>query len=293
MNKLQNSPFLCSTIALLSLFLFSVGVEAQSLLWKIDGGMLNSPSYIYGTIHIKDKRIFQYDNSVNEAMESCSAYAMEVDLNEDNMACFAKCVLLPEGKTLQDIFSPEDYMLVKGIIEKETGMAMSMFDRMKPFALLSLGLDSQIAGDTELTIDEFFYRQAQKEGKRILGLETLEEQLKMLEKIPLDYITDYFKNFHKGAEDLEEIILLYINADLDHLLLLMQKDKAMASLEKQLITKRNKKMVRGIIPLITGETAFIAVGAGHLPGKKGIIKLLEKRGYAVTPVMRESQASEK
>jgi uncharacterized protein YbaP (TraB family) len=286
MNKFRYRLFSSRLIAFVALVLIFVGTDAQSLLWRIDAGTLKSPSYIYGTIHIKDKRVFQFDNNVNEAMEGCSAFAMEVDLDKDNMAGFAQCLMLPEGKTLQDIFKPEDYSLIKSIIEKETGMSMSLFDRMKPCVLLSLGLNSQIAGDMELTIDEYLYHQALKEGKRIIGLETVEEQMEMLEKIPNAYIIDYFKNFNKGAEDLEQIIMLYSRADLDHLLHLMQEDKAMAALEKQLITKRNKKMVSGIIPLIKEQSSFIAVGAGHLPGKKGILRLLEKKGCTLTPVIK-------
>jgi uncharacterized protein YbaP (TraB family) len=290
MNKFQYPAFCCRLLVFVSLVIFSTGTYAQSLLWKIDAARLNSPSYIYGTIHIKDKRVFQFDKKVYEAMESCSAFAMEVDLNPDNMAGFAQRLMLPEGKTLQDIFKPEEYSLIKSIIEMEAGLDMSLIDRMKPFVLLSLGMNLQIAGDMEVTMDEFFYHQALQAGKRIIGLETLEEQVEMLEEIPTVYIADYFKNFHKGAEDLEEIIMLYCRAELDHLLVLMQEDKAMATLEKQLITKRNRKMVSSVIPLMKEQPSFIAVGAGHLPGRKGILRLLEKRGYSLTPVMVISSA---
>jgi len=272
------------------LVLFSIGAEGQSLLWKIEDGRVHPPSYIYGTIHIKDKRVFRFDRKVYDALDSCLTFAMEVDLNQDNMAGVAKHLMLPEGKTLQDLFKPADYSLVKSIIEKETGLDMSLFDRMKPFALLSVGLNAQIAGDIEVTMDEFFYRKAQKGGKKIIGLETVDEQMEMLEKIPIDYITDYFRNFQKGAEDMENIITLYQKADLERLLTLMQEDRAMASLEKKLITKRNKKMAVGIITLIAEQPTFVAVGAGHLPGKKGILKLLERKGYRLTPVMMRLSA---
>jgi len=283
-DKSQYSLFRSGLMVFVYLVLFSIGAKAQSLLWKIEDGR-HSPSYIYGTIHIKDKRVFRFDRKVYDALDSCLTFAMEVDLNQDNMAGLAQHLMLPEGKTLQDIFKPADYSLVKSIIEKETGLDMSLFDRMKPFALLSVGLNAQIAGDMEVTMDEFFYRKAQQEGKKIIGLETVDDQMEMLEKIPIDYITDYFRNFHKGAEDMENIITLYTKADLDRLLTLMQEDKAMASLEKKLITKRNKKMAVGIMTLIAEQPTFVAVGAGHLPGKKGILKLLERKGYRLTPVI--------
>lgn len=292
MSLFKNPRFRFSIPACLVLLILSLTVRAQSLLWKIDGGKLNSPSYVFGTIHIKDKRVFQFDPRVFEALDSCRVFALEVDLDPANMAGFAQQLVLPDGKTLRDVFIPEDYALVKGVIEKETGMDISLFDRMKPYVLLSLGLNSQIAGDMEVAVDEFLYRRARQDGKKVIGLETFEEQMQMLEEIPYGYIVDYFRNFQKGAEDLEEIIRLYCRADLGRLLNLMQEDKTMASLEKKMITKRNKKMAGRMLPLIREQSAFIAIGAGHLPGKKGILRLLERRGFSVSPVMIKSPECE-
>ena len=288
MNKFQYPAFRCKLLAFVSLVLFSMGADAQSLLWKIDAGTLKSPSYIYGTIHIKDKRVFQIDKKVFEALEGCSIVATEVELNSANLAGFAQRLMLPEGKTLKNIFKPDEYNLIKNAIEKETGLDMTQLDRMKPFALLSIAMNSQLNNEMEVTIDEMFYNEARKEGKKIVGLETLEEQLEILEKIPNAYVIDYFENMSKVKEDIEEIITDYCRADLNHLLYLMQKDKAMATMEKQLITIRNKRMTGRIIPLVTGQPTFIAVGAGHLPGKKGILSLLEKKGYMLSPVNLKS-----
>ncbi|MBN2275734.1 MAG: TraB/GumN family protein [Bacteroidales bacterium] len=288
MSKSQCPILSGSLLTLTILILLSSSADAQSLLWKIEADDHTSPSYIYGTIHIKDKRVFQFDEEVNEALKACSLFAMEVDLNPEKMTGFAQQLMLPEGQTLQNIFEPDDYELIKTIIESETGMDMSWFDHMKPFALLSMAMNSQIHGEMEMTIDEFFYHQATKEGKKIIGLETIEEQLDMLEKIPPRYIVDYFRNFHQGMEDIEEIIRLYCLADLDKLLVLMQEDKAMATMEKQMITTRNQRMTERIIPLLKDRPTFIAIGAGHLPGKKGVLKLLEKKGYALTPVMTDA-----
>jgi hypothetical protein len=161
---------------------------------------------------------------------------------------------------------------------------------LKPFALLSFALNSQLASEMEVTVDEWFYQGAQQRGKKISGLETMEEQMEILEKIPNEYIIDYFENIHKGKEDLETIITLYCRADLNQLLKLMQKDRVMATLEQQLITCRNKKMADRIIPLINSQPTFIALGAGHLPGQKGIIRLLEKKGYSLSPVRLNKSA---
>lgn len=277
-------------LVFITVFNAGIGLNAQSLLWKISGNGLESPSYLYGTIHIKDKRVFAFDENLLKALEACPGFAMEILLNTENINLIAQRMVLPEGESLQNIFSPEDYQLIKTAIEKETGMEMSFIDRLKPFALLSIILNTQMAGDMEVTVDEWFYKSALEKGKKVAGLETIDEQMDILEDIPNEYIVDFFRNINKGKKDLEAIIALYCQADLNKLLKLMQKDDVMATLEKQLIISRNKKMADRIVPLITDQPTFIALGAGHIPGKQGIVRLLEKKGYTLRPVKLNKSA---
>jgi uncharacterized protein YbaP (TraB family) len=121
-------------------------------------------------------------------------------------------------------------------------------------------------------------------NKKIIGIETFEEQLGTLESIPNSFIIDYFKNIDKAGEDLEQIISLYQSAELKKLFKLMQKDKSMVMLKEDLVISRNMIMAERILELIREQPAFIAIGAGHLPGKKGVIELLINEGYKVVPV---------
>lgn len=259
-------------------------VNGQSLLWKINGGDLDAASYLYGTIHIKDKRVYGFSDSVITTFEKCDAFAMEVDLNPENLAQLSQKMILPDDMTLQDLFTEKEYQLIKTVVEDIIGIDISLFNKLKPIAILSLVMNYQFANDVEMSVDEYFYREAITKDKKIIGIETIEEQLEILETIPKDYIVDYFKNIDQAKEDMEIIIKLYQSAELEDLLEMMLKDKSMVMIQQTLLTDRNIKMSERIKKLIKEQSVFIAVGAGHLPGQEGIINMLTRAGYNVEPV---------
>lgn len=259
-------------------------VNGQSLLWKINGGDLDAASYLYGTIHIKDKRVYGFSDSVITTFEKCDAFAMEVDLNPENLAQLSQKMILPDDMTLQDLFTEKEYQLIKTVVEDIIGIDISLFNKLKPIAILSLVMNYQFANDVEMSVDEYFYREAITKDKKIIGIETIEEQLEILETIPNDYIVDYFKNIDQAKEDMEIIIKLYQSAELEDLLEMMLKDKSMVMIQQTLLTDRNIKMSERIKKLIKEQSVFIAVGAGHLPGQEGIINMLTRAGYNVEPV---------
>ncbi len=264
--------------------IYQIKIHGQSLLWKISGGEPDSVSYLYGTIHIKDKRVYGLSDTVMAAFEKCNAFAMEVDLNPENLAYLSRKMLLPDDSTLRDLFTEEEYQLITTVVEDITGMDMLLFNRLKPIAILSLVMNFQFANDVDVSVDEYLYREAISKNKKIIGIETIEEQLEILETIPNDYIIDYFKNIGHAKEDMEIIIRLYRSAELEDLLEIMLKDKSMVMIQQTLLTDRNIKMSERIQKLIKEQSVFIAVGAGHLPGREGIISMLTRAGYIVEPV---------
>jgi uncharacterized protein YbaP (TraB family) len=259
-------------------------VHSQSLLWKISRDNTSNTSYLYGTIHIKDKRVLETSDSVITAFEKCDAFAIEVDLKPENLVLLSQRMILPDDTTLKDLFIEEEYQLVKTVVEDIVGVDISLLNKLKPIAILSLVMNFQFANDVDVSVDEYFYRKAIAEDKKVIGIETIEEQLEILETIPNDYIIDYFKNIAHSKEDMETIIKLYQSAELEKMLEMMQKDKSMVMIQKNLLTGRNRKMTERIQTMINEQSTFVALGAGHLPGKEGIIHMLTEAGYIIEPV---------
>lgn len=79
---------------------FMSAVFPQSLLWKVSGKNMKAPSYLYGTIHIQDERVFSFDNTVYNALFSCDAFAMEVLLDEVDPVQMHECMMMPKGQYL-------------------------------------------------------------------------------------------------------------------------------------------------------------------------------------------------
>ncbi|MBN1791721.1 MAG: TraB/GumN family protein [Bacteroidales bacterium] len=276
-NNILSGVFLTLTV------LISQQTNSQSLLWKITGNTLSSPSYLYGTIHIKDKRVFEWQDPVYARLGECSAYAGELDLNMDNIMKAAGYMLLPEGQTLHDRFTTEEYNLVKDAVKSCSGYELALLDKLKPISLVALCFSVNGTEELEATVDELLYKKAVEGGKQIIGLETVEEQVVLLDKIPDSYVLEYFRNLDEQEREFNNLIRFYRNADLDSLWLMMQDEESGSMLNDEMIRARNHRMTERIMPLIRKQSTFIAVGSGHLPGNEGIIALLRNEGYVVEP----------
>ncbi len=265
------SPFIC---------------QSQSLLWKISGNDLSMPSYLYGTIHISDPAVFEWKSWVYSYVDSCEAFAAELDLSMETMITIAGKMMLPEGQTLHDHFTPEEYDLIAKAVKECSGYELSMFNRIKPPALIAICFGNNPPEGLEATVDELLYRYARSKDIPTFGIEKIEEQIALFDEIPDSYVVEYFRNIDNQGHEMETLIRCYRNADLDSLLILIQDEESGALLNDELIKKRNYRMTERIIPLIKDQAVFIAIGSGHLPGDEGLIALLRKEGYTLEPVMK-------
>ena len=92
-----------------------------------------------------------------------------------------------------------------------------------------------------------------------------------------------------GAEkEFAEMMEAYNNQDLEKLDAFIKKgEDGLGQYENILLYNRNKNWVKKLKPIMSERSVTIAVGAGHLPGDKGLIDLLRKEGYTVKPVMNK------
>ena len=122
---------------LLALVLAASFCFSQSILWKVTGKKIKSPSYLYGTIHIQDKRVFAFDNTVTDAFNSCDAFAMEILMDEIDPKESQEATLMKDGKTLKTIMSAEDYKLLDSAFTAATGASLLLYNKMKPIFVSS------------------------------------------------------------------------------------------------------------------------------------------------------------
>jgi len=274
---------------------------ADALLWKIEGKGLTEPSYLFGTIHLIDKESFFWPDGVLAAFEDAEDVVFEVDL--DDMFDMGKAMglmskaFMAEGKTLKDLYSAEDYKLISAHFE-DLGLPMMILERIKPMFLtvfasgdveMGKGLGDQAATKS---YEMELYTLAQDAKKDVSGLETIEYQMAVFDSIPLDVqgqmLLETVKSGDQDTDAFKEMVDMYVDQKISQMVTFVSEDDAgIGGYEDVLLYTRNKNW----IPVIAGKMAkaqqFFAVGAGHLAGKDGVIDLLQREGYKLTPLSQK------
>ena len=135
-------------------------------------------------------------------------------------------------------------------------------------------------------MDFYFYKNAKKTKKKVIGIETIDEQIGALHTLSyqeqaqmlIESIHELRSGQHNSSQDLMQF---YIDQNLDSILTMSDDNQMPPKLYKALITDRNIKMADRIAGFIHNKSTFIAVGAMHLPGDGGVIALLRRKGYTV------------
>jgi uncharacterized protein len=284
---LKSRPLLIAFLLLLLIQLSSFS-QNNSLLWEISGNGIKKPSYLYGTIHIRDNRVFQFGDSVMPRFFSCQNFAGEIVLDQASQAKIMEMIFMPADTTLDMLLNKSDYLIVKAYAEKNMGQMAGIVDKIKPLFTSAMISELLINNDKPRTLDEYFQKIALEKGMKVKGVETVEEQMSAIDKIPLKeqahMLVEGLKEEKNDDALMEEMINIYIHQDLDELLRFLKRNEVSQEFNKAILLERNKLMTSRIKAWIKEETYFIGVGAAHLPGNKGVIEQLRKEGFKVRPV---------
>lgn len=267
----------------------------KALLWKISGNGLAKPSYLFGTIHMLCNEDAVLSDSLKKAISQCDEVYLEVKM--DNL--FEIIGMLDKLKmngdtTLENLLSPEDYAKVKGYYEQKSPIIpFSMIETLKPILASSTLEESRLPCDGRpVAMEQLIMEEAKNNEKDIDGLETMAYQAGILDSIPYSLqakqLVNYIDSVQKGVDENKEFNKLmdaYKNEDLDQLEeMTKESDVGMNRYTDILLYNRNRNWVDKLKSLMQEKSLVIAVGAGHLPGEKGVISLLRKEGYTVTPI---------
>ena len=268
--------------------------ENNTLLWKISGNGLEKPSYLFGTIHMICADDALLSDNMKKAISNCDEVYLEVDMdNIFEMVGVLNKMKMKGDTTLKDLLSPADYKKVKTYFETKGSMLpFSMLETYKPMLAASTLEQSSMPCDNTAMMEQVIMKEAKLFNKKIKGLETMSYQAGVLDSIPYKFqaeqLAAYIEKENKGEEEdkeLKEMFKAYKNQDLKRLEeLLIETDAGMSGFTDILLYHRNQNWVEKLKSLLPLKSLLIAVGAGHLPGEKGVINLLRKEGYKLTPV---------
>lgn len=240
-------------------------------------------------MHVQDLRAFSNLSFIQEKISECDSFAAEFHLDRTSNEAAQK-MTLPEGVSLKDLIPRKKYLKTRRILLKATGLDLDFFIQTSPFMVTGL-IGSQLLGkEMPQSLDEYLWNFAKNNDKNLLGIETFDEQMEVLEKIPLRTqvkmllgLSSNINSFRKHTLHLAE---LYQNGEFQRLSKSVKKNAK--GLRKLLLYHRNEVMADRIFELVKSETLFAAVGAGHLGGGKGVIRLLKKKGLTLKPVVSQS-----
>ncbi|MBK6830869.1 MAG: TraB/GumN family protein [Flavobacteriales bacterium] len=269
----------------------SDGGTPKTVLWRITSDSSLRASYLLGTVHSRDDRAFQWGDSLVPAMHSVDLVAGELDLEQDQRKILSvmPMAMMPGGRSLQSLYRKREWKEVNAALQEKLGYMVGMVSRVKPFFVILMMSGSEVDGPHEHVLDETIMRMAGAEGKEVIGLETMQEQMAALDVLPLDRQARLLLEFVRSGDEESEMDAMldaYAAQDLDELMRVMEASPTMPTeMDASLIVERNKRMAHRMDSImVDGTCGFFAVGAGHLPRGTGIIALLRARGYRVEPV---------
>ena len=285
------------------------GASAQ-LLYRISGKDLTKPSYVIGTHHLANVGFAEKVPGLKDALTETEQVYGELkwdDLtNPDSMRIMKESMILKDGKTLKDVLSAEAYKKVDNYLKKTMGVGLShpqvaaQMGKLTPAALTNqltvLMYMQRHMGefDPTSTFDQYFQAQAQKNNEPVGGLETISFQTgivfnsKTIDRQAEELIC-LIDHEELNADLMDEMTEAFYAQNLDALKKVMDtktNDKCDPTPEEsaRLIDNRNADWAAKMPDIMKARPTFFAVGAGHLPGDKGLLKLLRDAGYTVEAV---------
>lgn len=287
-------------LPLLVIIATSISSYAQ-LLWEVSGNGLEKPSYLFGTHHLAPISVIDSTPGLKSVIENVDKVYGEMDMStsmsqEGQMKILA-AAQAPADSTLSKLLSPAQLDSVDSFIKSYMGPIASVnnFEPMRPALLnttLTVFVNAKAMPDYNMQqqIDTEIQKRAAALGKEVAGFETIEDQCRALFGAPIiteaESLMEIVRDENKVIDLATRLSKAYLAGDLEGMFKVMNEssDAADKDWNDRLLNDRNANWMEMMAGLLPTASVLIAVGAGHLPGDKGLINLLRKNGYTVNPV---------
>lgn len=285
--------FILVAAAFLFLFLLnSISAADQTdkkFLWKLTSS--KNTVYLMGSIHLLNKDSYPMPAPFEKAYQECSSLVFETNIDkmdsQETQGLILKNAILPPDQSLSRMISKDTYQLLEKRLSS-SGVDITQLDRLSPWmwAITLTVLELHKLGfDPQYGLDRHFFNKAKNDGKKIMSLESVEEQLQLFFDLEPDKQDSLLKKTLKELEITKrlynEMIQAWRSGDTDKLYTIVVKSfEGHPDILKKMLLDRNEKWVKEIESLIVqNEKALIVVGAAHLSGPDSMVTLLSKKGY--------------
>lgn len=272
---------------------FVVQKDNNTLLWEISGNGLTQHSFLFGTFHLLCKEDIHFSKQLLRAISSSNEIYMELDMDDPSTLLSGMLFMnMKGGKKLEDLYLPEEYQRVKKYFADTLHAPMMLIQKAKPYFLVALLYPRMMKCSSPAGVEEELLKIAKENKKEIQGLETMQFQASVFDSIPYKWqAEELLKNidsFSMYKKEFDDMVDLYKNQNLDSMqAMLLKSEFGSDKYEDLLLKNRNQNWVAQLKKIMKKESVFVAVGAGHLTGDDGIIKLMRKEGYKVEPLVNQ------
>lgn len=281
-----------STITAMVLLL-SVSCPAQ-LLYRITSPHTKHTNYLFATHHAVPVSSLKDVDGVFRCYNSCDAVIGEIVLDEDSVAL----LMASEAQmvsSISELLTKDDYAFVDSVLNAVVGLGLSQVAYLRPAMIenifyLTLYEQQFPGGADDTQMDSFFQNAALQQGKSVYGLESIDEQLRLLfhtstVQQQAKQLVSAMRNASALPSEIKHLNELYLSENLDSLYRWAVDVEGLTPDEyKRMVADRNLIWIERLDVLLKKEPCFIAVGALHLLGDDGLLALLAKKGYRVKAV---------
>lgn len=265
-------------------------VQKNALLWEVKSKDGKSSSYLYGTMHLMDAKLFYFPKKLEKLLLKSDLLCMEIaNINDSDLSPDA---LFLTNESLSDYFNTEQMDSIYRWAEQSMLMNKEQFDtnfnKAKPFLLMQFLLQSSLPENSK-SYEKEFENLAIKNKISITGLESVTEQLNLFtslnKKEQTEMVMSSLREEAEAKNSFEQMQQIYLTQNLDNLYTFMKKesDSPIAN-SRVFLENRNQNWIPQMEKMMESKSVFFAVGAAHLAGPEGVIELLIKKGYTLTPI---------
>lgn len=258
----------------------------HTFLWKLTYPAIASPSYLLGTMHVRDDRAFLMQRTIQDCIDACGIYAAESNINELRRQQNFSYLNLANRMHIPDLFEPHQFEKLHRIIDKAFGIGNMLFSNKKPI-LIAYAIDQIILdGPQAMALDDFLWSYGILRQKELTGVEPGSMQRRVILQIPLEQqvkqLLSISKNVSAHRKNVNKMADLYAGGRLRQVYL--STKRGLGDMRRFMLYERNIRMAKRIFELMNTNSSFCAIGAAHLPGKYGVLRYLKKEGVQLQPI---------
>lgn len=282
------------TIGLLFCILFSANAQ---IFYKVTGNGLEKPSYLFGTHHLAPLSVFTENASATEAFASAGQVVGEIDMTGNKMEMGMKMqpyMMAPADSTLSKVIPADKFIEADTQFQKiiqMQGVTLKMFDSLKPIAVtqqvtVAIVMQNMPEFKVNEQLDTYFQTYGKESGKKIVALETVEQQAELLfaSTSISSQANDLLEALSKPEAMVDEAKKLneaYFSQDLVAMFNLTKQENSNPEFFEKLLNNRNENWLKQLPEIMKADSSFIAIGCLHLAGEYGLVEQLRKLGYTV------------